>query len=255
MAQPDVRDAKPSYSVLLTRSSADPAAMIAFLQTLGLRSVQHDDSGGAEFAGRAGFVAVRAAGAAEPGTTLLDLAVTEIAAAERELAGSGVRVETGDGAGGGRAGRVVLPAGLVVRLDQETSQERFGGLPVHEQRVAASLDVVAVRPSNDFASDAAAFAYFGFEPVGALDDPWWCPLRAGRASGVIGLHSPGGEPLPAAPDAIAVRLGFETSEPLDALAGRLRVAGHDATVQTDERGAKVVLTDPDGQPLEIHPTS
>ncbi|HET9646979.1 MAG TPA: VOC family protein [Microlunatus sp.] len=255
MSEPDQRDARPSYSVLLTRSSADPVAMVAFLQTLGLRSVQHDDSGGAEFAGRAGLVAVRAAAAAEPGTTVLDFAVTEVSAAERALAGAGLRVETWDAGDGGRAGRVVLPGGLVLGLDQETAQERFGDLPVHEQKVAASLDVVAVRPSSDFATDASVLANFGFEPVGGLDDPWWCPLRAGRTSGVIGLHSPGDEPVPTAPDASPVRLGFETSEPLDALAGRLRAAGHDATVETGEGGAKVVVTDPDGQQVEIHPTS
>lgn len=87
---------------------------------------------------------------------------------------------------------------------------------------------------------------------------WWQALSAPGA-GTIGLHAPGGEDdrvsRPSGTefgDIALVRLGFETAEDLDALAARLRNAGHDARVVEDEVRS-VHVTDPDGKRLEIHP--
>lgn len=51
-----------------------------------------------------------------------------------------------------------------------------------------------------------------------------------------------------------VRLGFETTEELGALAERLRGAGYEARVVENEVRS-VHVTDPDGMQLEIHPRS
>ncbi len=253
-----------SYTVFPMRSSGNPAAMTAFLELLGLHKATGGDLGtNAVFEGASGSVAVRdltdTGSDRTPGETTLHLAVADIEAAMAELSGAGleglVAGETSE-----RRGVVRMPDGTVIGLS-ECRRGPSGGFRVHEQVVAASLDIVAVCTSIDFHIDAAFFAFFGFEPFGSLDDPWWCALRAGRRQGgVIGLHAPGDRrPRPggsAATDRPAlVRLGFETSEPLDALAARLHAGGHDsAQVVADEAGSKVVLIDPDGQHLEIHPT-
>ena len=48
----------------------------------------------------------------------------------------------------------------------------------------------------------------------------------------------------------ATRLGFATEEPLDAVAERLRSAGHAAAAVADE---VMTVTDPDGQAVSVHP--
>ena len=50
-----------------------------------------------------------------------------------------------------------------------------------------------------------------------------------------------------------VRIGFETSEPLDRLADQLRAVGFAPTMITDGPDPQIVLTDPDGDEVQIHP--
>ena len=269
------------YTVFPMRFSAEPAAMIAFLEELGLRRVLDTEGGGyAEFVAASGRVAVHGvadAAPVTPGDTSLNLSVADVDPALAQLRGLGLTTSVLDDSYG-RRGVVSSPGGRAIGLYAEAEHAR-DGLRVHEQTVAASLDVVAVRYSSDFRADAAFFGSFGFEPFGPLDDPWWCALRAGRRQGgVIGLHAPSEHSTDAPADApteastevssgasipaegaeparpALVKLGFETSEPLDALAARLQAAGYRAGVAEDEAGTKVVVTDPDGQHLEIHPT-
>ena len=264
-----------SYTIFPMRFSAEPRAMIALLEALGLQRVLDNADGTyAEFQGASGRVAVHGVGAATerrtPGDTALNLAVGDVDAAIAEMTGVGLATAASDEMDG-QQGVVKALDGTVVGLRAE-AREKLDGYRVHEQTVAASLDVVAVWTSADFRADAAFFGAFGFEPFGSLDDPWWCDLRVGhRQGGVIGLHAPNEEsngastedhsPGSSGTDADAaterpalVRLGFETSEPLDALAARLQAAGYPAVVAEDGAGTKVVLTDPDGQHVEIHPT-
>jgi hypothetical protein len=273
----DLTEEKPgmsqSYTVFPMRFSAEPRAMIALLEALGLQRVLDTADGTyAEFQGASGRVAVHGVGAATerrtPGDTALNLAVGDVDAAMAEMTGVGLATAASDEMDG-RQGVVKALDGTVVGLRAEARQ-KLDGYRVHEQTVAASLDVVAVWTSADFRADASFFGVFGFEPFGSLDDRWWCALRAGRRrGGVIGLHAPGEDSVGTStehrsaesmdPDAetdrpALVRLGFETSEPLDALAARMQAAGYRASVAEDEAGTKVVLADPDGQHLEIHPT-
>jgi hypothetical protein len=50
-----------------------------------------------------------------------------------------------------------------------------------------------------------------------------------------------------------VRIGFETSEPLDRLADRLRAVGFAPTMITDVPDPRIVLIDPEGDEVQIHP--
>jgi hypothetical protein len=52
--------------------------------------------------------------------------------------------------------------------------------------------------------------------------------------------------------AAAVQLTFETAEPLTDLAARLSGAGFPAEIVTENFGSLVVVTDPDGQPVQVY---
>lgn len=93
----------------------------------------------------------------------------------------------------------------------------------------------------------------------SYDDPWWIGLRAGARSGVLGIHA--GEietrnPRPADDllgPAYEVRIRFEPAEPLLQLDERLRAAGLEPTMISDGSAPRIVLTDPDGDEVQIHP--
>lgn len=256
MAQPERR--QPTYTVFPGRFSADPAGMAGFLETLGLSRIPGGPQGGsAVFAGASGRVAVygadpAAAAAPAAGRTVLRFGVDDLDAAVADLRAGGLEAVAWDDAYG-RQGAVRTPLGLSLGLVEIGRSGESGTVP-GRQHTAASLDVVAVFYSADFARDARFYAAFGFEPFSPVDDPWWCDLRAGRGQGVIGLHATETERALAGTP-VLVGLGFETSEPLDALAGRLAGAGHPARVVEDEAGPHVDVTDPDGQSLEIHLTT
>jgi len=106
----------------------------------------------------------------------------------------------------------------------------------------------------------------GFEPFEitgpSYDDLHWIDLRAGDRSGVLGsTPASSRRAIHATPTTCSDRptwcvdIGFETSEPLDVLVERLRSAGLDPTMITDGPDPRVVLVDPDGEEVQIHPTS
>lgn len=257
------------YTVLPMRFSRRPQEMIGFLEALGLRKRLDTETGTyALFDGASGRVAVHGieeGSRRTSGDTTLNFAVDDVQAVVQALADGGMQTAVWDETYA-KQGIVRTADGRVIGLNENTQDDLYGGYRLHEQSVAASLDVVAVWYSDDFTADARYFAAFGFEPFGSLDDPWWCDLRTGRRTGgVIGLHGTGGgsdldraETPDEAPDELTppalVRLGFETAEPLDALAARLAAAGYQAAVVENEAGPQVHVTDPDGQHLEIHPT-
>jgi hypothetical protein len=248
------------------RFSADVAAMVRFLEVLGLRVVLAGDNGTyAALEGATGSVAVHATETAAPaagsGLTSLNVLVPDVDAAAGDLTAAGRDAAVWDEAYG-RQGAVRAPNRLAVGLNEAAQADLYGYRSREEPVVPAPVDVLAVWYSDDFRGDAAFFADLGFHPEGSLDDPWWCALRGAGPAGVVGLHGTGGATADAAPEAASewlerpalVRLGFETAEPLDALATRLRDAGYgSAAVVADEAGPKMVVTDPDGQSLEIHP--
>ncbi|MFT4110992.1 VOC family protein [Propionicimonas sp.] len=275
--------------VLPMRFSADVAAMADFLAVLGLRRVRESVDG--EYVvldGSAGSVAVHAAEPDGSGTglTTLNVLLADLPDGAAALADTGLDATTWDEAYG-MQGAVWLPAIGAVGLNEAHPADLHGyrSLPARllpkgglAPRIPGAkppfgseddggsagpspIRVLAVRYSDNFTADAALFACLGFRPAGSLEDPWWCVLEAGSQAGAIGLHAgrqggpapteaPGGDWLdhPA-----LVGLGFETAEPLDALAARLRANGHGARLEVDEAGPKVVVTDPDGQVLEVHP--
>lgn len=270
----------PPFTVYPLRWSADPAAMIRFLVTLGMaRAVTGPGDGFGELvAGGGGRVMVHrvhapsgsdapaedgpSADRAAPGATDLCLSVPDTVLAAQHLRDHGLEVAVWDETYG-KQGVVRGPVGEEISLNEQ--QRDLYGYEGHDASGAdPRLSVVAVRPCEDMLRDAAFFAQLGFTPVGEAS-AWWQELHGAPGAGIIGLHPPGpGLPLPAedprasgadrvlGPPAV-IRLGFATTEPLDALAARLQAAGYDARVREQAGVSSVRVTDPDGCLLEIHP--
>lgn len=251
-----------SYAIWPLRFSPDPAAMIEFYARLGLRqTLSHDDGTFATLEGRSGALGVHDArtttSGAVPGHAALNVATADVEAAAAELTRSGYEVRVWDETYG-KQGVVVSRDGRVIGLNEKHQDDLYGGYHVHDAATVSPLDVVAVCVTPDLKAEAAYFAPFGFTAP-SYDDPWWIGLRAGDRSGVIGLHAGEVEARNPRPDGdlfepvYEVRIGFETSEPLDRLADRLRAVGFAPTMIPDGPDPRIVLIDPDGDEVQIHP--
>lgn len=255
----------PAFSVFPLLFTDDPATLIALLEELGMVPLVTGGNGGYAdlVAGGGGHVMVHPAASSATGSpageTQLSTSVADLELAAAHLRAQGLEVRIWDEAYG-RQGSVVGPHGEGVGLNEE--QEDLYGYRAHDAGSAdARLSVATVRPSSagpPRERDIDFFAACGFAPVEA-GDRWWQELRA-PGGGSIGLHGPAPGEAVSRPsgeagfeDVPLVRLGFSTSEDLDALAGRLLAAGYDAR-RVDAQGVSSVhVTDPDGRHLEVHP--
>ena len=245
------------FTVLPVRFSDDPPAMIEFLRTLGLVDVVTTEGDSyAELRAGAGRILIHgaksSASGAESGDTDLCLQVPSIDAAAAALSRNGIAVRVWDESYG-RQAAVTGTMGETIGINEE--QTDLYGYVGHDEAPGSGLAVTAIRPSHDFAADAAFFKQFGFQPD-ANGSQWWQAMRS--SGGVIGLHVPRNTPSfresGSGADRIATAgLGFETLEDLDALATRLSAAGYPAEVVEEKNLRAVHLTDPDGKKLEIHP--
>ena len=254
---------RPTFQVYPLRFSADPAAMIDFLRTIGLvpAVTSEGETFGELVAGGGGHVMVHgvadAATRAEAGQTHLCFAVDSTDDAAESLRSSGAEVQVWDETYG-RQGSVRGPHGEGISLN-EIQRDLYGYRGHDASGADPRIAVTAVRASAAGAEreeDQRFFSAFGFDPAGP-GDRWWQALTV-AGGGVIGLHDPSGTVPATAPgdevfgDVALVRLGLETEEDLADLAERLGVAGHPARVVEGDGVTAVHVEDPDGCPLEIH---
>lgn len=270
------RGSWPEFTLVAYRFSADVPAMARFLDAVGLgRVVRTTGDGFVTFAGASGGVAVHScegsATGALPGDTQLSFDVPVADAAMGALRDAGLSPRMWDESYNRTIG-VDDSSGRGIWIN-EVSSDNYGyaTVPVTgpatditaQHSSPSDIDVVAVHPSDDFEHDRKLFAAFGFEPV-SMGSEHWQALRARPGNGTIGLHPPFGESPgvrerttdnPVGPP-IRIDLGFETDEPMGAVASRLVAAGYaDARVDEQPFGSSVVVTDPDGCSVQIHPRS
>lgn len=248
-----------SLNVMPLRYSHDPQSMIRFLTVLGLVPEVSTDSFAILRAGAGRVMLHGVAGAeaqASARDTVLCLATDVADRAADELRNRGLDVEVWDESYG-RQAMVTSPAGGAVWINEEMT-DLYGYEGHAESAPDSRLVVTAVLPTGDFDAHLAFFETLGFR-AGADGDEHWQALRS--EGGVVGLHGlpEDWEPLLESDDPRhrfpRIHLGFETSEPVEALAERLREAGYGASVVDDGvLPARVHVVDPDGEDLEIHPS-
>ncbi|MBA8796270.1 catechol 2,3-dioxygenase-like lactoylglutathione lyase family enzyme [Friedmanniella endophytica] len=235
-----------------------PEAMISFLEQLGLRTTIRR-GGYAVLAGRSGAVAVHPVMTSEVGRrqTSLNLDVPDVVALVDALGRDGVEGTWWDESWG-RQAQLAGPTGLVgvnAEMDDFHGYQTFDDRPPGTGDDAAGpVDVVSVVFTTDFDALTGFFGRLGFAPgVGEADG--WRPLRGGPGRGTIGLHAAERDGLDSN-GYLTAALSFETAEPLDRLAARLRAAGHpvkECTAGTVPPTAILAVTDPDGERIEVHP--
>lgn len=228
------------------RFTADVAAMHRFLELVGLRSrIESEGGGWVDLLGTSGMLALHdAASSAQrtpPGTTTLSYECADAEALADRLRSAGLQAEVVDEA----YGRVLLVTGE-------------GRWQVVADEVHHDLHGYRLRERRPHAVDR----HDGGEPTCAVG----AVVRTGaadrlrpllgelRAAGDIELRD--GEGVPAlGPDgrwylSAPVQLVLTTGEPLLELAARLDAAGFTA----DPGDGVLVVTDPDGQRLEVRGT-
>jgi len=252
------------YVIWPLRFSPNAPAMIDFYTRLGLhKAFSHDNGTFATFTGRSGTLGVHdasdTASGAVPGHTALNLATDDTVAAAAELTALGYEVKVWDETYG-KQGVITGRDGRVIGLNGDSQEDLYGGYRTHEAESVPTLDVVAVCVTPDMKAEAAWFAPFGFTAP-SYDDPWWIGLRAGDRSGVLGIHAGEAERHDPRPSddlfgpPYEVRIGFETHLSLAHEADRLRAAGLEPTMITEDPAPRLQLTDPDGEEVQIHPAA
>lgn len=253
------------FAVFPLRFTAHPLEMIDFLRTLGMAPlITTEDGGFADLvAGGGGHVMIHSAQGsatgAPAGETQLSTAVRSADAAAEQLREAGLEVVVWDESYG-RQGNITGPHGEAIGLNEDQS-DPYGYLAHDGAGADPRLRVVAVRASaagTERERDIALFSALGFDPDGHGDEGF--TRLASDGGGTIGLHEPEQGWSAARPGDVGgadllvslVRLGFETTEDLPALARRLREAGHPAEEVTAGGVHAVHVTDPDGQHVEIH---
>ncbi|HLS02632.1 MAG TPA: hypothetical protein VK054_11745, partial [Beutenbergiaceae bacterium] len=213
------------FDIQPLRYSGDVAAMVSFLEELGLGVVENRD-GCAYLRAARGTIAVHPARSPfTPGDTFLTLTNSSPQLAADIAAEQGWDRASEDGRAWTRG-----PHGewlCTVTTPQPTAQSAD---------VRVGLGVSAIRSASDFAVDREFFAHFGFSP-GAVANEWFEGLVGEGATGMLGLHH-------ASPDTPTHRqtgmgkaekqpyadIGFVSDEPLADLAKRMTEAGYAANV-------------------------
>ena len=251
-----------TYSAMPLRYTSDPAALIRFLTHLGMaRAVSAGpDNFAILVAGGGGRVMVHSvAGAdadADPGETVLCFETKGADDAADDLSGRGLDIDVWDESYG-RQAMATSPSGGAVWINEEMA-DLYGYEGPEGREPDPSLVVAAIYPTFDFDADRAFFERFGFtsDPGG---NEWWEGMRSN--GGVVGLHKPeeGWTPLLESDDPRyrfpRIRLGLETSQPLEEVRDHLVAGGYPAEIVSAPEATKVHVTDPDGVVIEIHPVS
>lgn len=232
-------------------------AMQVFLELLGLRPRVESTAGGwIDMVCGAGMVALHDAASSESGApsgqTTLSFEADDIDALAARLVEAGVSDVAVYDESYGRVLTCTDPLGDPLAVDERADD--LYGYVLHPMAPPSSLRVSPVRfadPSGDYGGFLSAL---GLTACGAADEWYATYAAAGGDHGVVGLHRvpDAGEIAGVVAGRTAVKLTFESPEPVDDLAGRLLGEGYTAEVRHDSFGSFLTVVDPDGQQVEVH---
>ena len=149
----------------------------------------------------------------------------------------------------GRSLRITDPNGEQLWINEQ--QKDFYGYTEHETTPADELTVCPVLFTDPKGPYAEFLTRLGLHAQEGADDSF-ASFAADRGS--VGLHvaRPGEfEQYVVGHSGVRAHLTFTTSGDPDALANRMREAGHDVRVDTSF-GTTLEITDPDGRNVQVH---
>ncbi len=240
------------------RFTDDVPAMQAFLELLGLRPrIVAERGGWVDLVSAAGMVALHSAAdstlGARPGETSLSFEVADAEATRDRLVAAGFDAAVVDESYG-RDVVVTDPTGHELLINEQAT-DLYGYRRLHPTDGSAATSdraplLAGVVPVC-FADDTETFHRF-LVALGLTGqpDPDYAAYDAG-GHGWVGVHA--AEPSDDHDTATALSLAVEPDR-FDALEQRLRAAGLDVTRRDQPFGSSLVLVDPDGQSVEVHPT-
>jgi len=230
--------------------------MQAFLELLGLRPlVSSVRPGWVDLAGSAGRVALHSASGSTTGgrhgETRLSFEVADPERTATTLTRAGYDASWIDEAYG-RSVFVADPLGAELILDGGTDD--LHGYVLHDPTPpgAPAPVVVPVRFTDEADRYHAFLTSLGL--VGEAAPGGYTTYAAPGGGGFVGVHYVYGDDLPivAGTDGAVVQLTLGSSEDLAAVTERLKAAGHPATLEVEDFGSFIVVTDPDGQEVQVH---
>ncbi|HET7387278.1 MAG TPA: VOC family protein [Nocardioidaceae bacterium] len=250
------RESAGGIVVCPVRFTDDLAAMRDFLVLLGLAPrVESEVGGWVDLVAGGGMVALHDAASSDVGApagmSILSFQVDDADFLARSLRSTGFDDAAVYDENYGRVLTVADPLGEQVLLNERSGD--LYGYRVHDPDLCnPGTRVVPVR----FTDQTTAYARF-LNRLGLAGDPdpaYAVFTARGGDHGSVGIRRVHRDDLPVvAGPGPSVQLTVTSTEPLDDVAARLIAAGHeDAEIVNEAFGDVLSVTDPDGQPVQVH---
>lgn len=241
------------------RFTDNVSQMRAFLEVIGLRPrIEAEGGGWVDMVAGGGMVALHSAADSDsgglPGQTRLSFEADDVHLLASALKDAGVTdVSVYDES----YGRVLVcrdPLGEEIHIDGHSDD--LYGYRLHPLHVDIPLTVVPVRFTDPQGGYANFLGALGLVLRGEANEHYSTYAAENGDHGLVGLHRRDSTDFPglvAGPG--AVKLNFETTEPLGAVMQRLVGNGFEASVRHQDFGSSITVVDPDGQEVQIHQPS
>jgi hypothetical protein len=232
--------------------------MRAFLELIGLRPrIESVRGGWLELVADGGVVALHSAATSDSGMvqgqTTLSFETDDVDVIATALTDAGVPDVTVYDEAYGRVLTFTDPLGDRLAIDELiTDLYGFRALPGDKPVGPKVMPVRFCDPAGPYADLLRAL---GLRPVGEVNEYYVNFAAADGEHGLVGLHHLFAGDLPIVPGEASVQLTFESAEPLGDIAARLTSAGFAPQLQTEDFGSLLAVTDPDGQPVQLHEPS
>ena len=229
--------------------------MRAFLELIGLQPRLESVRGGwVELVADGGTVALHSAATSDSGMvqgqTTLAFEADDLDVLAQALIDSAVPDVTVYDEAYGRVLTFTDPLGDRLAVDERMTDPYGyrvlpGGKPVGPK-------VMPVRFCDPAGPYGSLLGVLGLQPLGEINEYYVSFAAAGGEHGLVGLHHVFAGDLPIVPGSGSVQLTFESAEPLVEIADRLTGNGFTPELHMEDFGSLLSVTDPDGQPVQVH---